>query len=310
MCAEVSDMEKRFSRNIPSIGTDEQKLLEGKHVLVAGCGGIGGYIIEYLARAGIGRITVVDKDSFDETNLNRQLYATVSSIGRSKVLEAKAHAEQINPDLKFEFWMSRLRPSTVKTALMGKDIVIDALDSVEDRLMLEKECEKQGLYLIHGAVAGWRFQVMSVSPGSGSLRMFYDNNAVSSTRSVLSFVPAACAAVQTAEALKILLGRKPALEDHMLLEDLKEMTREIISPDEHFFAERQIDVTISKYNQKEIYTVPEKTTLREIIEILSLEGETLYIMRNGEYVMPEDFDLPVIEEGDFLEFRKSAAFGG
>ena len=72
-------------------------------------------------------------------------------------------------------------------------------------------------------------------------------------------------------------------------------------------------MTICKYDQleqRDVYTVPERTTVRQILKILSLEGENLYVMRNGQYVMPEDFDRPVLEAGDLLELRKSAAFGG
>lgn len=304
------NMEKRFERNIPSISKEEQELLKEKHVLLIGCGGIGGYVAEYLARAGLGKITIIDHDSFEESNLNRQLNATADTLGKSKVVETKERLSRVNPKLQVDFWMSKLRASTVDTALSGKDIVIDALDNTEDRKMLEQACARNGLYMIHGAVAGWMLQVMSVSPGSGSLKTFYDHNAVAATKSTLSFVPAASAAIQTAEVLKILLGKEPTLKDKMFVLDLKTMKTDIISPDAVVFAEQQIHVAISKYNQKDVYTVSENTTVREIVRALSLEGENLYAMKNGRYVMPEDYDHPILEEGDLLEFRKSAAFGG
>lgn len=303
-------MERRFVGNIPSISVQEQEQLKQKHVLVVGCGGIGGYVMEYLARAGVGKLTVIDHDSFDETNLNRQLYATTASLGKSKVTEAKERAMQINPQIEVEFWMSKLRKSTVGTALCGKDLVIDALDSVEDRLMLEAACAENGIYLIHGAVAGWNLQVMTVSPGSQSLKQFYTHNQAARTRSVLSFVPAACASIQAAEALKFLCGKTPSLKDRMLLFNLKEMKSVIVNPDDHVFAERQIEVAISKYQEKDTYSILESTTIRQILEALELEGENLFVMRNGQYVMPEEFDRAILEEGDFLEIRKSAAFGG
>lgn len=303
-------MERRFVGNIPSVSVQEQEQLKQKHVLVVGCGGIGGYVMEYLARAGIGRLTVIDHDSFDETNMNRQLYATSASLGKSKVTEAKERAALINPQMEVEFWLSKLRKSTVGTALCNKDLVIDALDSVEDRLMLEAACAEKGIYLIHGAVAGWNLQVMTVSPGSQSLKRFYENNQAARTRSTLSFVPAACASIQVAEALKLLCGKNPSLKDRMLLFDFKEMKFVTVNPDEHIFAERQIEVEISKYQEKDTYSIMESTTIRQILEALELEGENLFVMRNGQYVMPEEFDRAILEEGDFLEIRKSAAFGG
>ena len=306
-------MEKRFSANIPAITAEEQALLRKKHVLVAGCGGIGNYVIEYLARAGVGRITAVDSDVFEESNLNRQLYATAATLGKNKVTAAAERVREIAPGTAFDFWLSRLRGSTAPSALRGKDLVLDALDSIEDRLMLEEACGEAGLCLVHGAVAGWLAQAMTVSPGSGSLRTFYENNAAPATHAVLSFAPALCAAVQAAEALKLLCGRAPSLEDKLLCFDCRDMTARTVLPAEHVFAEGQIDVTICKYDQleqRDVYTVPERTTVRQILKILSLEGENLYVMRNGQYVMPEDFDRPVLEAGDLLELRKSAAFGG
>lgn len=303
-------MERRIMGNIPSISREEQEILKNKHVLVVGCGGIGCYVVEYLLRVGVGCITVIDPDSFEESNKNRQLYAISESMGKSKVVEARERAMQINPDVKFEFWMSKLRTSTAATAVKAKDLVIDALDSREDRLILEKACAKEKVVLIHGAVAGWSFQVMTVTPGEDSLQRFYDNNKASLTSSTLSFVPAACGAVQCAEAVKVLCGKKPSYQDVLLYCDMKQMQSEVISPEDHFFAERQIEVVISKYNARETYTISEKTTVREIVSVMELEGENLFVMRNGRYVDPEQFDQAILEEGDLIELRKSAAFGG
>ena len=134
--------------------------------MVAGCGGIGNYVIEYLARAGVGRITAVDSDVFEESNLNRQLYATAATLGKNKVTAAAERVREIAPGTAFDFWLSRLRGSTAPSALRGKDLVLDALDSIEDRLMLEEACGEAGLYLVHGAVAGWMAQAMTVSPAA------------------------------------------------------------------------------------------------------------------------------------------------
>lgn len=303
-------MEKRLEGNIPSISAAQQEMLQTKHALIVGCGGIGCYLVEYLTRLGVGKITIIDNDTFEVSNLNRQLYAAADTLGKSKVVVAKERANAINPNVQVDFWLSRLRSATVASALTGKDIVLDALDQTEDRLMLERACAEAGLYLIHGAVALWQVQVMSVSPGSGSLTAFYENNAVSSTASTLSFVPAACASVQTAQAIQVLCGETPSLKDRVLLWDLKQMKMDMVSPGERILAEREIEVVISKYNKKDTYSIPERTTVRQLLQVLSLEGEALYVMRNGQYVMPEDFDRPIIEEGDLLEFRKSAAFGG
>lgn len=95
------DMYQRYSRNLPALSRQEQELLHKKRVLVAGCGGLGGYITENLLRLGIGHITAVDGDSFDVSNLNRQLLATEATIGKSKAEAAKERAALVNPSVEF-----------------------------------------------------------------------------------------------------------------------------------------------------------------------------------------------------------------
>ena len=85
-------MDLRYSRNIPAISPEEQAALKDKKVLVLGCGGLGGYIIENLLRMGVGAITAVDGDSFDESNLNRQLLAAEKTLGINKAIAAAQRA--------------------------------------------------------------------------------------------------------------------------------------------------------------------------------------------------------------------------
>ena len=122
-------MNKQFIRNIPSLTKNEQEQLADRHVLVAGCGGLGGYAIEYLTRLGIGKLTVADNDEFETTNLNRQLLATHDTLGKFKVFAAEARAKAINPNIAICPWHSRIDKNTADTAIHGTDLVIDALDN-------------------------------------------------------------------------------------------------------------------------------------------------------------------------------------
>ncbi len=90
-------MEERYSRNIPSVSAEEQAALARRRVLVAGCGGLGGYLIEYLARMGVGEITAVDGDMFEPSNLNRQLLSTQALLGTGKALAARERVRAVNP---------------------------------------------------------------------------------------------------------------------------------------------------------------------------------------------------------------------
>jgi len=95
-------MEARYSRNIPALTEAECLTLREKRVLVVGCGGLGGHIIDQLCRIGMGSLRVVDGDVFEETNLNRQLLSQVPLLGVSKAEAAADHVRRVNPDVTVE----------------------------------------------------------------------------------------------------------------------------------------------------------------------------------------------------------------
>ena len=92
-------MQARYERNIPSLTEAESELLRTKKVAVIGCGGLGGYIIEQLARLGIGTIRIVDGDVFEESNLNRQLFSDMNVLGKPKTEVSQARVAAVNPDV-------------------------------------------------------------------------------------------------------------------------------------------------------------------------------------------------------------------
>ena len=220
-------LDKKFSRNIPSISVAEQALLRQKKAFVAGCGGLGGYICEYLVRAGVGAIAAADGDFFEETNLNRQLLSLQSTLGVNKAFAAAKRAKEINPEVEFTPFDEFFSAEKADAMLSGADIVIDALDNPADRILLEEECGKRGLYLVHGAISGWNAQISVVKPNSGLLKTLYANSAPSPS-GCLCPTPAACAALQSAETLKILCGKNSSLEGKLLLADLFNMEFDII----------------------------------------------------------------------------------
>lgn len=222
-------MEERYARNIPAISPEEQRLLKEKRVLVAGCGGLGGYLVETLTRLGVGEITVVDGDVFEPSNLNRQLLCTLPSLGQSKVLTAKERAQAVNPEVLLHAAEKYLDVSNAEELTAGQDLVLDALDSAPARLLLEEACTQSGVVLIHGAVQGWLAQVAVVPPGSGVLRRLYGERAGSGEKSTLPFTPPFCAAIQGAQAVELLCGRHSQLESKVLLADLRQLEWDVLS---------------------------------------------------------------------------------
>ena len=217
-------MEQRFLRSVPALSEDEQKLLRCRHAAVIGCGGLGGYIVEILARAGLGTITVADGDSFEESNLNRQCLALPSNLGKGKAAAAAKRIRDIDPDVSLRCFEEPFSAEKASEMLCGADIVMDALDNIPDRLLLEKCCAEAGIPLVHGAVEGWTAQVCLCPPGSGILSRLYTGTSSSAGKSVLSHVPALCASLQCSLAIHALCAREIPRPDALIVLDTESMT--------------------------------------------------------------------------------------
>lgn len=219
-----------YSRNIPAITEKEQELLRKKSVLIVGCGGIGGYISEYLIRAGVGHITVADGDRFEESNINRQLLCDASNLSRYKAESFAEHARLIDPDICFTAVNEYFAKDNAGRLLEEKELVLDGLDSAAARLLLEDECAKRGLAIVHGAVEGWTLQAGVAPAGAGMLHKLYKNEpSQSRAASVLAFTAACCAGFQAAEAVKLLTGRGSDLENKLMLLSIDSLETKIIS---------------------------------------------------------------------------------
>lgn len=225
----------RYDRNIGTITMDEQSALKERSVCVIGCGGLGGGVIENLVRMGVGHLTVVDGDVFDESNLNRQVLSNENNLQRPKAVEAAAQMRQINSDVKIKPIVDFFTATNADEIIRGHDIAVDALDNVDARLALERACEREGIPLIHGAIGGWYGQMAVVMPGSRILERIYAdfyNSQQEDGPTNPSFTPAVIAAMEAAEAIKMLLGRHEALRNRLLTIDLLEHQYEIIDFDQ------------------------------------------------------------------------------
>ena len=224
--------EERYIRQTELLGQEGQAELAGKSVLILGCGGLGGYLIEHMLRIGIGSITAVDGDRFEGNNLNRQLLSTVPLLGKGKAEAASARAAQVNPAVSFTAVDSFFTEENADALVAGKDLVLDGLDNIPSRLLAEDVCARHGIPLVHGAIWGEYVQVAVVPPGSGMLHILYGSvlNRKPSKASI-SYTPACCAAIQCEEASKLLLGQESALWGkvmHLSLADLKHTIMELV----------------------------------------------------------------------------------
>jgi len=220
----------RYKRNMNMLSQEENDRLKSFKVCVIGCGGLGGYVIELLGRLGIGVITAVDGDAFDETNLNRQLLATEEVLGKSKAFTAEERMKKVNSDITVHPIQVFVTEENCDEVIRGHDIVVDALDNMIVRRLLEEHCEKQNIPLIHGAIAGWYGQVSSIMPGDRTLQKIYPSNENKGAETELgnpSFSPALVASIEVAEALKVLLHRGEILRNKLLTIDLLNQEYEI-----------------------------------------------------------------------------------
>ena len=200
-------MDERFVRSLGALGEEELAALRARKVLIAGCGGLGGYLIEYLLRLGVGEIVAADPERFERTNLNRQLLCTEKTLGRHKAAAAAERAAAVAPDCRFFGHVCRLDEKTLPGLLHGCDAALDALDNPESRRLLKAECDRQGVPYIFGAVGGWVAQAAFSVPGDGLLEQLFPEDYVQEDKSVLPFTPALGAALQAALCARFLCGR-------------------------------------------------------------------------------------------------------
>ena len=214
---------QRYLKNQNAITAAEQELLAQKRVVIIGCGGLGGYLVEQLGRLGVGYMRVVDPDVFEESNLNRQLLGSMLNLGKPKVLAAKQRMQAINPKVRVEEIQTTFTSQNADWLLGGFDLALDALDTIPDRLLLEEAASRQGIPLVHAALSGWRGRLAVIYPGESVLQTLYGGTAElhgeEEEQGTLAFTAGALASLQAAEAAKVLLG-KSVLRGQILEVDL------------------------------------------------------------------------------------------
>jgi molybdopterin-synthase adenylyltransferase len=230
----------RYQRNRQAIAVRQQLTLFRSRVAVIGCGGLGGYVIEELARLGVGTILAIDPDVFEEHNLNRQLLSSPANLGHPKVDAAAARMAEINPAVTLEPFRVAYAPANGRELLRNVHVVVDALDSIPTRLALAATCTELGIPLVHGAIGGWYGQVATQFPGDDTIQRLYgrwtEGKGVEQQLGNPSFTPALVASIEVAEVCKVLLGEGETLRHRKLVVNLLDMQFEEIVFERHLTA--------------------------------------------------------------------------
>jgi molybdopterin/thiamine biosynthesis adenylyltransferase len=215
----------RYLRNMPSITLEDQITLQTACVAVVGSGGLGGHVIEGLCRLGVGALHIFDPDSFDETNLNRQVFSAQNTLGKPKVMVMQECCRLINPAVRITAHQIVVNDEKQADLFADAQVIADALDTPGDRLALAGIADKCRLPLVHGTVAGFGGRVMLIHPLDGRMEMLYggQKEAVSAEHllgtPVLS--PALVASFQIMAVLNILLGKNQSGDSRMIYVDMQ-----------------------------------------------------------------------------------------
>ena len=219
----------RYSRHIllPQIGIEGQEKLIAGHALVIGAGGLGSPAALYLATAGVGRITLVDGDTVDLTNLQRQILHRVASVGKSKARSGRETLAEYNPEVTVVALESRASGSVLDGLVADADVVVDCCDNFETRHALNRACVRHRKPLVSGAAIGFDGQVSVFDLRQVDAPcyhcLFPDGQDVEEIRCAIMgvFAPLTgiIGSVQAAETLKLLAGIGQTLNGRLLLLD-------------------------------------------------------------------------------------------
>jgi molybdopterin/thiamine biosynthesis adenylyltransferase len=216
---------ERYMRNLGTVGWEGQIALLQSTVGIIGAGGLGGWIIEGLARMGVGRLIIVDSDVFEENNLNRQAFCREGNLGQPKVEAARQRVAEVNAAVQVVTHQVRVdEPQKMVELLSGADVLVDALDALPTRLTLQQAAREVSVPLVHGAIAGYVGQVMTIFPDDPGLLGLYGEGPVPEHGIEVQWgnpaaTPMMVAAWQIQEVVKLLTGRGEPLRRRMLFMD-------------------------------------------------------------------------------------------
>ena len=215
---------ERYRRNLGTVGWEGQiKLLESK-VAILGAGGLGGWIIEGLARMGVGRLVIVDGDVFEENNLNRQALCWECALGTPKVEAARQRVAQLNAAVEVTSLHIWATAENLPDVLRGADVAVDALDRLPIRMTLQAVCNDLGIPLVHGAIGGYIGQVTTIFPGDAGLKALYGDGPLPERGIEVEWgnpagTPMMVSAWEIQEVVKLLTGRGVPLRGRLLFLD-------------------------------------------------------------------------------------------
>jgi molybdopterin-synthase adenylyltransferase len=212
----------RYDRQImiPEIGLTGQERLKKSRVFIAGAGGLGSPVSIYLAAAGVGTIVIADNDRVEISNLNRQILHWSRNIGEQKVESAREKINSFNEHTKVEIINETINDENILEFINGCDAIIDAMDNVTTRFVLNRAAIKRNIPFFHGAVSGLEGRVTTIIPGkTACIGCMYRIDTKSEKFPVLGVTPGLIGVIQATEVIKYLTGMGALLINRLLIYD-------------------------------------------------------------------------------------------
>jgi len=227
-CLEQNIVPTRYLRNIGTVGIEGQLKLLRSTVVVCGAGGLGGTIIELLARQGAGHLVIIDNDKFAENNLNRQIIATESDLNKSKVKVAAARVKKINSAVVVSAFYKTINSRSIKKLIINASVVLDGLDNLKTRRIAARACDELKIPFVHGAIAGFSGQLMTILPGDNGLNAICGLSTAEDECGIETYTgnpaatPAVIAAWEVQEAIKIITGIGNPIRNRLIFLDFSD----------------------------------------------------------------------------------------
>ncbi len=215
----------RYERQLSILGLEGQVRLKNTSVAVIGVGGLGGFEALYLAAAGVGRIVIVDGDTVEPSNLNRQILHWTEDIGKPKALSAAEKLQKFNPHIVVEPVIEHLTEDNAREIISSVDAVLDGLDNWQTRFLVDRVAYQLGKVFIHAGVHGLEGQVIPIVPGETPCLRCLLPPSLSTPPKIpaIGFTVGIIAGIAVAELIKILTGIGEANKGIMIVFDAATM---------------------------------------------------------------------------------------
>jgi adenylyltransferase/sulfurtransferase len=222
----------RYERQIRLLGVEGQEKLSRAKVFIAGAGGLGSPISIYLAAAGVGKITLVDRDEVELSNLNRQILHWEKDVGKKKAFSAREKLIQMNSGIEIDAYPEEIEQNNISRLVGDSDLIVDAMDNYAIRYLMNRTSQERGIPFVHGAISGLYGQATTVLPGkSACLRCIFPDAPPAAPFPVIGVTPGIIGMIQATEVIKYITGVGELLAGKLLIWDGARCQTDILSVD-------------------------------------------------------------------------------